>query len=143
MPCSAGYLTNNCGDSRSMLRHSFVCEINLQTGGVDKGTGAGFEPGPTYRQLHTLPNMLCSNSAATRVTVLKNRERLRRDNVPICRCFTIFRNLQQSIALPSHGRGRWFEPSIAHSKGSANGRKEVASGFRIGGFYCNRTATEL
>jgi hypothetical protein len=24
------------------------------------------------------------------------------------------RNLQQTIVLPSHGRGRWFEPSIVH-----------------------------
>jgi hypothetical protein len=34
--------------------------------------------------------------------------------VLICRYFATSRNLQQTIALPSHGRGRWFEPSIAH-----------------------------
>src|SRR5215204_2803096 len=30
--------------------------------------------------------------------------------------FCMRQNLQQGIILPSHGRGRWFEPSIAHSE---------------------------
>ena len=34
----------------------------------------------------------------------------------ICRCFAHSGNRQQCIVLTSHGRGRWFEPSIAHSK---------------------------
>jgi hypothetical protein len=29
------------------------------------------------------------------------------------------------IDLPSHGRGRWFEPSIAHSENSPFCRKNV------------------
>src|SRR5215212_11900380 len=33
-----------------------------------------------------------------------------------CRNFARFRSLQQTVVLPSHGRGRWFDPSIAHSE---------------------------
>jgi hypothetical protein len=40
----------------------------------------------------------------------------RRRNTVICGCFAISRNRQQTIVVPSHGRGRWFDPSIAHSK---------------------------
>src|ERR671921_1023247 len=60
----------------------------------------------------------CSNRAATRVNLLKRREMRQRRNTTICRYFAISRHLQQPIVLPSHGRGRWFEPSIAHSRKS-------------------------
>ena len=39
-----------------------------------------------------------------------------RVNAAICSNFAQSRNLQQTIVLLSHGRGRWFEPSIAHFK---------------------------
>src|SRR5829696_5223458 len=59
---------------------------------------------------------MCSNRAATRVNLLKCWERRQDKNTAICGSFAISRNPQQPIALPSHGRGRWFEPSIAHSQ---------------------------
>ncbi len=62
------------------------------------------------------PYRLCSNRAATRVNVLKGREMRQYKNMAICRNSASSRNLQQTIVLPSHGRGRWFEPSIAHSQ---------------------------
>ena len=58
---------------------------------------------------------VCSNRAATRVNLLKTREKCVRRKTVFCRDFEISRNLQQTIALLSHGRGRWFDPSIAHS----------------------------
>ncbi len=82
-----------------------------------------------------------SECAATRVNLLKDREKCHRQNTSICRRFAISRYCQQTITLPSHGRGRWFEPSIAHQEIPANDRKREASGFRAGGFllqpYCN------
>jgi hypothetical protein len=61
----------------------------------------------------------CSNRAATRVNILKCWEMSRRRNKAICRYFASSRNLWKPIVLPSHGRGRWFEPSIAHPLKSA------------------------
>ncbi len=58
---------------------------------------------------------VCSNRAATRVNILKCREKRYRPNASICRYFVSSRNLQQTITLPSHGRGRWFDPRIAMS----------------------------
>ncbi len=58
----------------------------------------------------------CSNRAATRVILLKGREKRHGTNAHVCSNFASPRNVQQTIALPSHGRGRWFDPSIAHSK---------------------------
>ncbi len=66
-----------------------------------------------------------------------------RPNASICSHFASSRNSQQTIALPSHGRGRWLEPSIAHSKGPANGGKSETPVFGPGAVYCNRTATRL
>jgi hypothetical protein len=40
--------------------------------------------------------------------------------------------------LLSHGRGSWFDPSIAHSKIPANDGKRVAPGFWIGGHLLQR-----
>jgi hypothetical protein len=84
---------------------------------------------------------LCSNRAATRVNVLKGREERQFKNMAICRNSASSRNLQQTIALPSHGRGRWFEPSIAHFKSPANGRKSEASSFRVESFVQQRENT--
>src|SRR5215208_6404330 len=56
----------------------------------------------------TKAQWLCSNRAATRVNLLKCREIRQRGNSVICRYSAISRNLQQTILLPSHGRGRWF-----------------------------------
>ena len=63
------------------------------------------------RQAHRL----CSNRAATQVNLLKTREKCVRRKTVFCRVFANSSNPQQPIVLPSHGRGRWFEPSIAHS----------------------------
>jgi hypothetical protein len=54
---------------------------------------------------------MCRNRAATRVNLLKRWERRQDKNTAICGSFAISRKPQQPIALPSHGRGRWFEPS--------------------------------
>jgi hypothetical protein len=43
----------------------------------------------------------------------------RRRNTVVCRRFASSRKLQQIIRLLSRGRGRWFEPSIAHSEDAA------------------------
>ena len=59
---------------------------------------------------------VCSNRAATRANLLKCQEKRQYTNTAICRYFASSRNVQQPIVLPSHGRGRWFEPSIAHSE---------------------------
>src|ERR671920_1698175 len=67
----------------------------------------------------------CSNRAATRVNLLKGREKGHRLNASICRYFASSRNLLQTIVLPSHGRGRWFDPSIAHSQKAALCRTNV------------------
>ena len=45
-----------------------------------------------------------------------------------CRNFAGLGNIQQTIMLPSHGRGRWFEPSIAHSKKVSFAGKVLACG---------------
>ena len=39
-----------------------------------------------------------------------------RVSASICRHFVRSRDVQQPITLPSHGRGRWFGPSIVHSE---------------------------
>jgi hypothetical protein len=67
------------------------------------------------RGVLALGGVLCSNRAATRVNILKTWERHQIENMHICRVFANSRNLQQTVVLNSHGRGRWFEPSIAHS----------------------------
>jgi hypothetical protein len=36
--------------------------------------------------------------------------------VAVCRYFWTVVNNHDVMDLPSHGRGRWFEPSIAHSQ---------------------------
>jgi len=59
-------------------------------------------------------SILCSNRAATRVNLSKCWEKHWHSNMAICGHFAISRNVQQSIMLPSHGRDRWFETSIAH-----------------------------
>jgi hypothetical protein len=41
--------------------------------------------------------------------------------------------------LTSHGGGRWFDPSIAHSKCPANAGKVAAPDFRVGAVYYNCT----
>src|SRR5215208_6910947 len=48
--------------------------------------------------------------------MLKTPEEYPPENTPICREFAIFRTLLKSITRPLQGGGRWFEPSIAHSK---------------------------
>jgi hypothetical protein len=68
---------------------------------------------------------------------MKGREKCHRQNTSIRRHFAISRNCQQTITLPSHGRGRWFEPSIAHQKCLQMIRNEKPSVFRPGAFYCN------
>ena len=70
---------------------------------------------------------MCSNRAATQTNVLKPQEKDQRDNMLICRCFAHSGNRQQCIVLLSHGRGRWFEPSIAHSKISCKRKKNTAT----------------
>jgi len=81
---------------------------------------------------------LCSNRAATRADLLKSREKRHGLIVLICRNFASSRNLQQTIALSSHVRGRWFEPSIAHSERPANAGKVETPDFRVGGWLERR-----
>jgi hypothetical protein len=57
---------------------------------------------------------LCSNRAATWINLLKCWEKCQSRNSAICGSFASSRDLQQTIVLLSHGRGRWFETSIAH-----------------------------
>jgi hypothetical protein len=64
--------------------------------------------------------------AATRPNLLKCREMCYRQNTSIFRNFASSRNLQQPIVLPSHGRGRWFDPSIAHSQDTSFCRLNMA-----------------
>jgi hypothetical protein len=59
---------------------------------------------------------MCSNCAATQANILKTREKHHRKNTLICKDFESSRNLWKTIVLTSHGRGRWFDPSIAHSR---------------------------
>ena len=61
-----------------------------------------------------LREAVCSNRAATRVNLLKPREKRYEGNASFCSNFAISRTSEKTIALPSHGRGRWFETSIAH-----------------------------
>src|SRR5688572_12356238 len=53
---------------------------------------------------------VCSNPSESPEMLGKCQRR----NTAICRDSVSSRNLQQPILLPSHGRGRWFDPSIAH-----------------------------
>ncbi len=89
--------------------------------------------------------LVCSNRAATQANIPKTREKQHRKNTLICRYFANSRNLQQSIALTSHGRGRWFEPSIAHSRKvvfcSINAEMRYIGEIRIGAFYTSSTPT--
>ncbi len=57
---------------------------------------------------------VCSNRAATRANIVKPQEKYYAKNMYICRIFANSRNPQKPIVLTSHGRGRWFETSIAH-----------------------------
>ena len=68
---------------------------------------------------HQRVEQTCSNRAATRVNLLKGQEMRNRSNAAICGDLARSRKLQQTIRLLSHGRGRWFEPSIAHSEDTA------------------------
>ena len=77
--------------------------------------GRSWCTGPTSLQLAVTP-LVCSNRAATRVNILNTQEKCHTDNMLICRYFESSRNVQQTLVLTSHGRGRWFNPSIAHSK---------------------------
>src|SRR5215212_3957374 len=63
---------------------------------------------------------MCCNRAAILANILKGQEKRRRPNPSICRHFASSSNLQQTITVPSHGRSRWFELSIAH-QGLRNG----------------------
>src|SRR5215204_3106179 len=69
-----------------------------------------------------------------------------RPSTSICRHFANSRTLRQTITLPSHGRGRWFEPSIAHSSFSCICRRNVntSRGLKIRPhtFYTNSTPTQ-
>jgi hypothetical protein len=53
-----------------------------------------------------------------------------RKKTAICRSFASSRDFQQAFTLSLHGRGRWFDPSIAHSykvsccRQNASARKE-------------------
>jgi hypothetical protein len=57
---------------------------------------------------------MCSNRAATRVNLLKARERHYTENVRVCRYFASIRNLQQSIVPPLHGGGQGFDSPRLH-----------------------------
>src|SRR5215216_7044748 len=86
---------------------------------------------------------VCSNRAATQTNNLKTQEKHYTVNSIICRYFANSRNLLQTIVLPSHGRGRWFEPSIAHLEKAVFYRQNVSSkeaSDQIRGFF---TATVL
>ena len=82
---------------------------------------------------------MCRNRAATRVNLLKRCERRQDKNTAICRSFAISRNPQQPIALPSHGRGRWFEPSIAHS-GRPIPKRKTQTPISSSGAWCSHCA---
>jgi hypothetical protein len=58
---------------------------------------------------------VCSNRAATHTNILQPREKYCERNARVCRDFENSRNLQQTIVLTSHGRGRWFEPVLNYS----------------------------
>jgi hypothetical protein len=64
-------------------------------------------------KIHT--RRVCSNRAATRVNIVKAREKLPRPNASICSNFASYRNLQKTIAPPSHGGGHEFESRRVHS----------------------------
>jgi hypothetical protein len=82
---------------------------------------------------------VCSNRAATRGNLLKCWDKYQSRNTIVCRYFASSRNLQQTIVLPSHGRGRWFEPSIAHSQNMGICREKATKrrrpGLTSGHFY--------
>jgi hypothetical protein len=92
----------------------------------------------------TVPT-LCSNRATTRVNLLKAREKIQHRKSSICGSFASSRKLQQTIVLPSHGRGRCFETSIAHS-GKVLFCRTIWEAihrqiFRIGRLYTSSTPT--
>ena len=76
--------------------------------------------------LELLQALMCSNRAATQTNFLKYQEKHYTVDSIICRGFANSGNLQQPIVLPSHGRGRWFEPSIAHPQKAASAKKSTA-----------------
>jgi len=90
---------------------------------------------------------MCSNRAATRVNILKTWEKHHSWNTLICRYFANSRNPQQTIVLPSHGRGRWFEPSIAHLEKVAFCRRNVSRNEKLGAspsfLYTSSTPTQF
>jgi hypothetical protein len=53
--------------------------------------------------------------AATRVNALNGREKRQHKKYCDLQDSASSRNLQKIIVLNAHGRGRWFESSIAHS----------------------------
>src|SRR3712207_2519028 len=71
-------------------------------------------------------NIARGRCAATRVNLLTCWEKCQSRNTMICRCFASSSTLQQTIVLPSHGRGRRFDPSISRSR---NCRKKYQSKF--------------
>jgi hypothetical protein len=54
--------------------------------------------------------------AATHTNILKSRENIVREMREFAGILKNPRNLQQTIVLTSHGRGRWFEPVLDHSQ---------------------------
>src|SRR5215212_7074828 len=85
-------------------------------------------------KIHT--QRVCSNRAATRANIVKAREKLPRPNASICSNFASYRNLQKTIAPPSHGGGHEFESRQVHSFFDD---LQVKRGRRSGVDYCNRT----
>jgi hypothetical protein len=57
---------------------------------------------------------MCSNRAATRVNILKAREKRHEGNARICSDFASFRKLQQSIVPLLHGGGQGFDSPRLH-----------------------------
>src|SRR5215212_9596566 len=65
--------------------------------------------------------------SATRVILLKTREKHWHPNTTICRNFVTWRNLQQPIVLPLLGRGYWFDRTSPTHKNSAKTRPDQAA----------------
>jgi hypothetical protein len=59
---------------------------------------------------------MCSNRAATWVTLLKAREKQSRKNHRFCSYFANSGKVQQGLAPPLHGGGQGFESPRLHSK---------------------------
>jgi hypothetical protein len=59
---------------------------------------------------------LCSNRAATRVNLLKTRERHRKENMRVCSYFANPGTLQKGMMPPLHGGGQGFESPRLHPR---------------------------